>query len=1434
MKTTSRIAATLIGSLMLTAAFAATTDISTTPLETGQSSVVKPNVMILFDDSGSMAWDYMPDWLSGIFATAGVSKPYSGGGGGGTSTIGEQGDPYYYAAQFNGIYYNPNVYYQPGVTYAGAQMTSYGASACGGTNYSQVPVNGYANSPCSGGSGTINLVTGFPELTFCGPVPGSVTSIRVRSGGSGYLLPPTVTISAPTGGGTLVTATAVAVISGGAVTSITIVNGGSGYIAAPTVTISAPPAGSGHTTAAATASTNGGGAPGSYSASYCKRNWFDTSPAQTPFLYNTGAATNGYPDTSETFGSGNTVTVNLGSYPYPVVLTGNPFYYVIQPAEYCADAQLVNCVLSRVPTTVGATTYSYSAPVRYCVLASDQNSLSAVSGNTVFTTGGASSPRCQKKYNLALGYTLPRYGYFQRNDIVSTTLLYTRTTARIDCALTPVCTYAEEMQNFANWYAYYHTRILMAQTAVGLAFNTITSNYRIGFLTINAYAGGGSLSSSKFVAMGDFNATQRQSFYTTLYSLTPNNSTPLREALSRVGWYYAGKTTGLDAGMITNNNPDPVQYSCQQNFTILTTDGYWNGNAGQDLNGNSMEYNSLPYGNQDNDSTQIYSQRGPSAYGPGGYYDGNLADNTTGSGSGGGGGSRGGGGGSTYTSKGTLADVAMYYYKTDLRPAGSTNFNTGIDVSTDNVPTVPGVDQNPAQHMVTFTVGLGVDGYLTYDPVGQTYGSPDFLSIVNGTVGACVWAPGLTCNWPQVPAGTGFGDDPSKDDDLWHAAVNGRGAYLTAKNPQSLLRGLRSDLALIKAQVGAAAASATSTPNITLTDNAIYSTTFRTQYWDGEMVEQNINASTGIVNPTVVWSAQSLLDGAVAASSDSRTIYTLSAGALTAFNYANLDTVAQNWFNNTCALLSQCVGMIPADQAIVNSGTNLINYLRGQNQYGDSIHFRTRAHALGDLVDSRPAVVRDPRRHYSDAPIPPGNQSYATFAANNASRQSVVYVGGNDGMLHAFSGTTGSEMWAYIPRFQLSRLYNLADINYAVQHQFFVDGSPEVSDVLSTGDGTWHTILVVGMNDGGRGYVAFDVTNPSSPTLLWEFCSDATVCTAHSDANLGVTFGNPVITKRAYDGRWVVLVTSGYNNVASGDGAGHLYELDPFTGAILRQVSTGVGSTTTPSGLSKITAMVTNPDTDNTTHYVYGGDLQGDLFRFDLSGASIAVSTFATLKDAAGKPQSITTRPELGQVNGYPVVFVGTGRLLGASDMQNPATLTPAGNWSYVGSFYALYDNGTSLGNPRTNASMVVQTLSSFSSTQLASSMTAVNIPTNIGWMVDFPGTGERVNIDPQLVLGTLVVTTNIPTSDVCAAGGNSWLYQFDYSSGGAISGVANNIAGTEIVGALTVGNVVVQLPSQAVKIISTESSGSKLTSGLNTNAVNPIVRRVGWREFMQ
>src|SRR6266446_8938259 len=174
MKTFARISVVLTGLSVALNAFAAPTTISSAPLQMGASSSVKPNVMLLFDDSGSMAWDFMPDWIGpSPLPGCGVDKPRNAGGGGGGGgfslapcftashpTVGLQGDPPYYSYQFNGVYYNPNVYYPPGVKYDGASMTSY--TSANSSGWTKVPVDAYGTT-----SGTINLVTGFPEAVFC-------------------------------------------------------------------------------------------------------------------------------------------------------------------------------------------------------------------------------------------------------------------------------------------------------------------------------------------------------------------------------------------------------------------------------------------------------------------------------------------------------------------------------------------------------------------------------------------------------------------------------------------------------------------------------------------------------------------------------------------------------------------------------------------------------------------------------------------------------------------------------------------------------------------------------------------------------------------------------------------------------------------------------------------------------------------------------------------------------------------------------------------------------------------------------------------------------------------------------------------------------------------------------------------------------------------
>jgi len=1101
---------------------------------------------------------------------------------------------------------------------------------------------------------------------------------------------------------------------------------------------------------------------------------FVSGAAPAWFLYN-----------NFTVNNGDKMNMGLpyGAFANRVVANNSPaIYYEIQPQEFCSDVNLTTCVLATGAGTAPDSVNTIAAPVRWCKTLADTALKTAVTG----TTGSPATARCRKKFDKT-NYPYPRFGRFIRHDVVSTTASYPKsaTSTRSDCASPTFCTYAEEIQNYANWYSYYRFRLSLMKTATGKAFLSIDDRFRVGFITINPNS---PVTASKFVAASTFNSAQRNSFYSTLYSQSTNGGTPLREALSRVGRYYGGLNTGINSGM----TPDPMQYSCQTNYALLTTDGYWNGNAGQNLSGSSI-------GNQDNSNTG-YSKRSDGAY------DGNLSGASD-----------------------TLADTALYYYKTDLRTSGT--------LAPNNVPT-NNKDTNNTQHMVTFTLGLGLEGFMDYIPDYETSATGDFAKIKSGTTG-CSWTTG-TCDWP-VPTQ----NEPSTLDDLWHAAVNGRGNYFSASDPNSLALGLQSALAKLKVATAAASASATSSPNITQTDNFIFSSTFRTGMWDGEIIAQRIDVNTGLVLPAIVWSAQAQLDTMTSGGADSRVIFTIDesgGGRKKPFQFGMLKSspvgliaAEQPYFANQCGVLAQCSLLTTTQKAVANSGDNLVNWLRGQRQYesfnssiGESIApFRTREHVLGDPINATPDYVANPTFRFSDAVLP----TYDTFQAAQASRTPVLYIASNEGMLHAFDGNTGIEKWAYVPRITMPMMPKIANANWSATHKYSVDGSPQAMDAYFGGN--WHTVLVAGLNGGGRGYYALDVTDPNNPSVLWEACADPTLCQV-SDSDIGYTFGYPVVSKRAYDGRWVVFATSGINNVSPGTGVGYLFTFDLATGTILSKVSTAFGSTTAPSGLNRIAGYADDFTLDATALFLYGGDLWGNVWRFDTSTANPTVFKLAQLKDGSGKPQSITARPELANISGFRVVYVGTGRYMGEDDLQDPATLTPAQPFAYQQSIYGIKDRNVTYANFRTG-SVVVNTLIDQGTTRTTSN-NPVNWTTQDGWYLDFnPGgtsPGERVNLDPQLVQGTLAVVTNVPNNTACTIGGDSWVYFFDYKNGTFVSSATASVAGTKFTGEITVGFVVVRLPSGVFKGISTGASGNKTTVAVPVPSGTLPSRRVGWREI--
>ncbi len=943
-------------------------------------------------------------------------------------------------------------------------------------------------------------------------------------------------------------------------------------------------------------------------------------------------------------------------------------------------------------------------------------------------------------------------------NIVSTTTSYpypgsaAKAASRTDCA-GATCTYAEEMTNYANWWTYYQTRMQAMKTSVSRAFKGVDNRFRVGFTTIS-YTG--ATDGTNFQHIDKFELAQKNTWFTRLFGADPGGSTPLRGALAKVGRLYGHMISGAD---------DPVQYSCQQNFTIMSTDGYWN-TADETSSYGPKGLTGSNVGNLDGGSTPRPMYEGPTAV------------------------------------SNSLADIAKYYYDTDLRTSTLGNctgaLGGSIDVCDNNV-FVSSTDNNTQQHMTTFTLGLGVDGVLDFssdyttikkDTPTTTYpaptnGSMDYYNLING-----YGSP--TVNWPNPQTSSSSNSVVERIDDLWHAAVNGHGVYFSASDPDSIYAGFQTALAAIQSRVGAGAAAATSTLNPVAGDNQAFVASYTTVKWTGNLEARSIDTTTGAVSQSAIWCAEDVVASALGAtacsgtmaskvgpSSDSRTIYMKSGASLQAFNYANLVTAGLSGYFDSGYLSSRLSqwGSLTSPQQTLAAGANLVNYLRGQYGYDDRSTntdglYRFREAVLGDATESKPAYVGKPTFSYAD----PG---YSAFVTAKASRSGVVYLGTNDGMMHAFQSSNGNELWAYVPTMVIPNLWKLADENYSVQHANYVNGSAVISDICSANctdaaTAVWKTILVGGLNGGGRGYFALDITDPASPALLWEF-------SASNDSDLGYSFGNPVITKKS-DGTWVVLLTSGYdngtisgdgvtNNAIAGNGQGYLYVLNANSGALISKIGTGVGSAATPSGLARIAGWADNSITNNTATYVYGADLQGNVWRFDINAPAVPGTNpfkLATLySDAGGSvAQPVTVRPELGNVNGKRVVYVGTGKYLETSDLSTTQLQT----------LYAILDDDatTTLVNPRT--SLTQQTLTT-SGAQRTASNNAVDWSTGRGWFVDFPDVGERQNVDGKLESGTLLVPTTVPSDTVCSPGGYGWLNYFDYETGGPVN-TDTNLAG--------------------------------------------------------
>ena len=720
----------------------------------------------------------------------------------------------------------------------------------------------------------------------------------------------------------------------------------------------------------------------------------------------------------------------------------------------------------------------------------------------------------------------------------------------------------------------------------------------------------------------------------------------------------------------------------------------------------------------------------------------------------------------------TLADISLYFYSTNVRP----DLMSGL-VPIDATSALPNPDSNRNLHMDTYGLTLGGKGTIYNVDMAKT-GSP-FTNLPA---------------WPNPS--TNY--SPTSIDDLWHATINGRGMMLSATDVTTTVTSVQKALTDVLIKAGAQSALTVSRVNLKSGDAIAYVSSYQVNGWYGDLQGHAIDEATGLIsNANPLWSAQALLDQR--ASADRMIVITDTAGTV---------PLRANTVSGATKMALQ-LSSVPSD------ADDVLNYLRGERSK-EATTYRIRQHVLGDLVHSEPKVVQGATAAYLDA-------GYARFASTVASRKRVLYQGGNDGMLHAFDAVTGVELWAYIPSFVIAGLKNLASPSYT--HQFYVDATAVAGDI-DFGGGAWHTMLVTGLQAGGKGFFALDITDPAAVDenavankFMWQFPNAATPAAAAS--SVGLSFGKPIIAKIAGQG-WVVIVSSGYNN--GGDGKGHLYVLNAKTGVLIADIATTVGTLADPSGLAQLSAFVANGQSDATINTIYGGDLKGNLWRFNLSGAPTtwSVVLLAQLTDGI-KYQPITSAPELSNVATSAgikrMVFAGTGQLLSLDDIATTQTQ----------SFYGIVDDGTA--SPTINAirTSLFHKNVTVSGTDRHIIDAAIDYSTYKGWYFDL-ATSERVSNDPQIAFGTILFTSNQPSPSACS--GASYTYTVKTASGGETTTLAGQTAqpAGQLIGFTLASRPVILMTTQnKVRVVTHLSDNSIVETRLPINLTNQT-RTMAWR----
>ncbi|MCZ2495954.1 pilus assembly protein PilY [Xylophilus sp. Kf1] len=603
------------------------------------------------------------------------------------------------------------------------------------------------------------------------------------------------------------------------------------------------------------------------------------------------------------------------------------------------------------------------------------------------------------------------------------------------------------------------------------------------------------------------------------------------------------------------------------------------------------------------------------------------------------------------------------------------------------------------------------------------------------------------------------------------------------------------------------AGGASQSTNIATAGSAMFQATFDTSDWSGDVLalplSLNDDNTAVLVGSSSLWSAADKL-GALTNPAGTRNIVVGRAGG-----NANPNASAFTWDAINGTPLVNDLNKPAPTASSDGRGADRLSYLRGDRSKEGSI-FRSRNRLLGDVINS--SVV------YSGAPTASVlSTSYAGFYTARKDRTPAVFVGANDGMLHAFNATTGQpdsgkELFAYIPSWMGPRLSLLTATSYVASHQSYVDSPSVVADAKVANTNTaadWRTVLVSGTGAGGKGVFALDVSNPatfSASNVMWEF-------TQTDDADMGNVIGKPQIlqlrTNALADATpvygYYAVVASGVNNYVA-DSAGRfsssgkpaLFLLDlakPVGSAwalntnyfkISLPVDVTLSATRAP-GISSFTAALNDL---GIVSKIYAGDFHGNMWKLNFGQATrgnrdwtmeklssfTATAPFAlySARDSNGNVQPITAAPVLVRGSSTAVTYVAfaTGKYLEAADKTSTA----------VNSLYAVYDSDVQItpdstqgpeiaGRGRLKAGRVASGVVSVDSFVWGHATSDTDVARRSGWYFDFPVSGERLVSNMRflgdfLIFGSLIPGASGGANTCGASGGSGNEYTVNIDSG--------------------------------------------------------------------